>query len=296
MEHARPGYILLCKAIEENNANEVQNLLNAGVDPNEQGSGTQLVYGYHPGFKPLPLALFHARPPIIDLLLKAGADPNARLSKGCPLHPPLTILGHAINKDNFHKEAKPEDIYESIELLLKAGANPNTTTRFHGINLSYVSSLEFAICKLDYRLTNLLLQYGADPCEPSHAEALYGNYNYFLPAPIDLQNREKAQQQSIINLIHTYRNIKLIIKVLLEPDCFFHQLPEKLALLILEKIFAAPVKDRYLQTMYHPDKYPLLQEQQDYIEWVAGNRKPEISVPRYSLAYYARTNECKCNH
>jgi ankyrin repeat protein len=167
-----PKSTRLYKAIKKNNVDEVRMLLNSGANPNKRGPATNHDGFYKPGIKPLSLALKYANPVIIDLLLRAGADPNVIVSNSCLVHPPLTILGRAIKdyNDLYLSQGLKFEHFYSIELLLKAGASPNTLTQIRGNNCSL---LEVAYNLNDRPLTRLLLQHHANLLRHDASSAAY---------------------------------------------------------------------------------------------------------------------------
>jgi ankyrin repeat protein len=106
---------ILYNAIESQNLNEVQQLLNAGRDPN---STTRCTINDDDGFQlvnqpqdelPVFFAVQHGSPEMVTALLTAGADPNRT---GKASLPPLM-------------EAIYEAKYDHVAALLAGGANPN---------------------------------------------------------------------------------------------------------------------------------------------------------------------------
>ena len=91
----------LIDACKSGNAEQVNNLLTTGTDPNQTDDN---------GGSPLFWALFSGYLKIVKLLLKAGADPNQ--SDVTRYYTPLFW-------------ASFKGYLEIVELLLKAGADPN---------------------------------------------------------------------------------------------------------------------------------------------------------------------------
>ena len=83
------------EAVREGNAKSVSDYLRRGEDPNQKTKWGN------------PVVFLYKTPQVLDLLLQAGADPNAQDEKGS------TILTYAAGKADL----------EAVDLLLKAGAD-----------------------------------------------------------------------------------------------------------------------------------------------------------------------------
>jgi len=118
----------LIKACRTGSVERVNNLLEAGVDPNQADDE---------GRTPLHWTALSDNLEIVQLLLKAGADPNkSNRWKNTP-------LCYAAQKGNL----------ETVKLLLKAGANPNQA------NIDNFTPLYWAARKGHLEIVELLKSY-----------------------------------------------------------------------------------------------------------------------------------------
>jgi len=127
----------LIVAIEKQNISEIKKLINEGADVNYQ----QDVEGKKQ--TPLICASDGGTPEIVDILLKAGADPN----KTGPVRRDTPLMYAAYNKTHA---------IEIAELLLQAGASPNQT------GSEGLTALIWAVNEGRTELVERLLKAGAD--------------------------------------------------------------------------------------------------------------------------------------
>lgn len=137
----------LCDAAYEGDIETVQGLLHRGVSPNVRDRD---------GETPLLLAATMCHAQVIDALIEAGADVNARNPVG------TTVLARVIMTigDPMQMAAK-ENLSEEnrrniVEALLKAGANPNAV----GVNA--FTPLHDAAYKNLVSILKLLVESGAN--------------------------------------------------------------------------------------------------------------------------------------
>lgn len=150
-------------AVMRRDPNSLRELLSMGADPNTPGPesllpidlalemsdyefATLLIqYGSEAPSGPLYQAVIDDNRNMIDFLLSNGADPNSlcHLSDDTP-------LGAAIRNDNIWATYR----------LLEAGALPNALTS------ERQTAFHLAVAKLDYSLTKIMLEHGADPNIP----------------------------------------------------------------------------------------------------------------------------------
>lgn len=166
----------LFAAVSAGNADEVERLLAAGADPNgsitpeeyvdwienmrrDRGESTPMVWDdqtlrwYQDGCRPdegrgfYPLFEAFNSPPVLELLLKAGAhlDVRSALENNTPLH---ELAEHFFLYDHS---------YESVPLLFAAGAPPLKTFN----NAGHTPLLEACWRKSDGSLLSALLAHGA---------------------------------------------------------------------------------------------------------------------------------------
>jgi len=144
---------LLAIAVRRDNQDMVKAMLDLGVDPNEddfsKGCDPSLVAAVSSG----------ASTPLVELLLKAGADANGT---GAPETPLMALIRHSqfqpenIIADNARQLAINTS-YDQAQLLLSHGANPNWK-----IHEGETALLE-AMHSNNVDLALLLLRKGADP-------------------------------------------------------------------------------------------------------------------------------------
>ena len=116
------------EACKEGNIKQANNLVKAGIDPNQVDKS---------GRTPLRWAAQICYLEITKLLLKAGANPNQTdIWKNVPLH-----------------WAALDDFLEIVKLLLKAGADPNQA------NNDGETPLRFAALKNNLEMVELLKSY-----------------------------------------------------------------------------------------------------------------------------------------
>lgn len=140
---ADPPIYAACTAKEGGRVEAVRALLLEGADPNAPD---------YRGYPPLAAWAVQRDPALMDLLLEAGADPNA-MSRG------NRILGDAIRQYPFQRT--PEDkavLFACVKRLLAAGADPNQYPH----NVEY-SPLWIAIQWQWVAIIPVLLEAGADP-------------------------------------------------------------------------------------------------------------------------------------
>ncbi len=127
------------------------------------------------GYAPLHLAVKNNNPTVIDLLLKAKADPNIQNHQGAtplylavgnnnPVAADLLLKAKADPNIQNHRGRTPlhlaagNNSRKAADLLLKAGADPNIQTRWLGSTPLYL-----AVRKNYLEMAKALLQAGANP-------------------------------------------------------------------------------------------------------------------------------------
>ena len=155
----------------------VELLINHGADVNKQGN-----FRYAHGFSPLSMAVVRGYVDIVDILLTAGANPNAKYdaSRG-----PIYILALAKDPDIFTRllsaGAYPGTVgitplmvaamlndTDGMRQLLAEGMNPDAIDKSGNH-----TALRYAIQTGNYNIASMLLQAGADPnlqYSPAHFE------------------------------------------------------------------------------------------------------------------------------
>ncbi|KAJ5281458.1 ankyrin repeat-containing domain protein [Penicillium angulare] len=155
----------LVAAVEVDNLELIQLLLNAGADVN-----LPLEHGHFGSV--LVAACYHGNHKSVELLLEAGATVDMQVLHG--------DYGTAL------VAACCSETTKSAEILLDAGANPN----FQVKNGTFGSALAAACCYLTATtLVPLLLEAGADPNLP----LLYGNYGNAISSAIRNKSRSAAK-------------------------------------------------------------------------------------------------------
>ena len=102
----------LIVAVQNQDINEIKKLINEGADVNYKSKDYEEL-------TPLIVASKTGTAEIVEILLKAGADPN----KGERRWTDTPLINAVINKANAMDKTDAEEI---TDLLLRAGANPNT--------------------------------------------------------------------------------------------------------------------------------------------------------------------------
>jgi ankyrin repeat protein len=186
----------LLGAIEKQDTNSAQLLLQAGANPNAKGKvdWSVFIYGarYDGGFSnsvtPLYFAITEGELPMVKLLLKYKADPNDSQIEGRPLlfsafanRNILEALLDAGANIELRDEATSIDGARpgwpplvaaadrqnvgAVEILLKHGANPNARDATgNGVLLHWAaSSFGAELTDQNLRIAELLLDHGADP-------------------------------------------------------------------------------------------------------------------------------------
>lgn len=149
----KPPKTEILRAVENNRADELNRLLDAGADSNAK-DGRRV-----DGKTPLHIACMNGCPEVVHLLLSHGADVNMRDGEGA------TPLYYACEKNDAtlirRDSSRPEDHLDIARALIAAGADVNAADwRF-----SY-SPLHRACIKDHVELVVFLLSHGADVNAP----------------------------------------------------------------------------------------------------------------------------------
>jgi ankyrin repeat protein len=111
-----PKTVELCRAIEKQDVEEMQRIVDSGADVNAKGKNNM----------PLLLWAYPAGEQGMECLLKNGADPNVILESSCGAPFEIVSIGstllHTAVISSLGGEAKFENY---VDLLLKYGADPN---------------------------------------------------------------------------------------------------------------------------------------------------------------------------
>lgn len=146
-------------------------LLSAGLDVNAYYD-----LGYNAKYTPLQLAIMIEYEELIQMLLKAGADPNQedpRGRKDTPLH-------LAVHKRNWF----------IVDMLLEAGADPNKPDVYGMVPLNFA-------LRGDIGLAERLLKGGADP----KVKSKYGGKNLIMQELVESWNLNDKQKMDNIELL-----------------------------------------------------------------------------------------------
>lgn len=110
----------LCEAIEKNDLDEMQRLIDLGADANAKGRDNM----------PLVLWAFPKGPKVLETLLENGADPNIVFESSYGASPELVVPGSSLLLfavlTLWNDDRKFDDC---VDLLLKYDANPNLGER-----------------------------------------------------------------------------------------------------------------------------------------------------------------------
>jgi len=178
------GFTALLFAVRENRLDAARKLLELGADVRDQAPD---------GTSTLNVAVLNAYYDLASLLLDSGADPNVRDPRGSALHTLAWLHKPGSTWDAAALSSEPEtaprptgrvSTMEFGRKLLEHGADPNTRVFFEeqpftlGLGttrnlpglmlgrhyLSYVGATPFYVAARngDYRLMELLVEYGAD--------------------------------------------------------------------------------------------------------------------------------------
>lgn len=127
---------ILVDAIYEGNVDKVKDLIDSGLDPNDECSPE--LEGIKPSpFTPLGYAVCTNRPKIVKILLEKGADPNKKTQESGVT--PLMIAAGLGQSD-------------VVRILLDGGADPNIK------DVDELTALDYAVAKNNTEIAKLLIE------------------------------------------------------------------------------------------------------------------------------------------